>query len=166
MPTVLEFVIYGEAASKANSREIITLRKRDKATGIVKTVPRVRKSDKGLKFEKNTLKQIPPKCRVRMTGPVRVTLRMYYATNRPDLDESLLLDCLQDRYATVEYKGTKKRELVQAGCYRNDRQVRSKVVDHFIDRVNPRVEVRIEALTMQQCALELPVQTEDPFAMT
>ena len=91
---------------------------------------------------------------------------MFYASQRPDLDESLLLDCLQDRYQAVKQKGVIRRELVQAGCYRNDRQVRSKVVDHFIDRHNPRVEIRIEALAMQQGALELTEQADDPLAMT
>lgn len=146
----ISLVILGEAVSKANSREIITLRVKDKATGQVKHSPRVRKSDKALAFERDALKQIPPRCRVRLTGPVRVTLRMYYRTERPDLDESIVLDVLQDRYASVTRRGVRTRELVQHGVYRNDRQVRSKRVDHFIDRTNPRVEIVIEALVPQQ----------------
>ena len=82
---------------------------------------------------------------------MRVTLRLYYATERPDLDESLLLDVLQDRY---HGKG-EARVLVQSGVYRNDRQVREKHIFHCIDRTNPRCEVEVVPLHAQQVELAM-----------
>lgn len=154
--TQIAFTILGEPASKANSREIVTLRFRDKATGELKSSPRVRKSDKALGYEADALKQIPPRCRVQLAGPVRVTLRIFYASQRPDLDESVVLDVLQDRYKTVKRGDDKERVLVQKGVYVNDRQVREKHVFHGIDRANPRTEVVVEPLEAQQAALALP----------
>jgi Holliday junction resolvase RusA-like endonuclease len=85
---------------------------------------------------------------------VRVTLRIFYASERPDLDESVVLDVLQDRYSG---KG-EERELVQKGVYKNDRQVREKHVFHGIDRGNPRAEVTIETLEPQQPELVMPAK--------
>jgi len=152
----IRFTILGEAASKANSREIVVRGGR----------PASIKSEKALKFEANALKQIPPIHRVQLTGPVRATLRIFYASERPDLDESIVLDVLQDRYKAEKLTQRQKdagikprRILVQRGVYVNDRQVREKHVYHGIDRTNPRIEVLIEPLTAQQesFALELPV---------
>jgi Holliday junction resolvase RusA-like endonuclease len=151
MPDVLEFTIFGEAASKANSRELVTRTKITDGGKKVK-VPMVIKSEKAREFEANALRQIPPKCRVRLQGPVFVRLTMFYASERPDLDEAVVLDVLQDRYAKVP--NTTKKALVQNGCYRNDRQVRGKLVLHRIDRINPRIEVRIRPMTMQQNEFE------------
>lgn len=143
---MIEFTIYGEPASKANSRELATIGPRDNRRTIV------RKSDKALTYERDALKQIPPKARLRLEGPVRVTLRIFYATERPDLDESVVLDVLQDRWGQAAKDGTAAglRPLLQSGVYRNDRQVREKHVFHGIDRNNPRTEVRIEPLQAQQ----------------
>lgn len=58
-------------------------------------------------------------------------------------------------------KRTGERVLVQAGVYRNDRQVREKHIRHAIDRANPRAEILIEPLQPQQAAMALPV---DPLA--
>lgn len=147
--------IRGEPASKANSREIVTFRRRDPESGELRASPRVRKSDKALAFERSALLQIPSECRRRLTGPVRVTIRIFYASERPDLDESVLLDVLQDRYRTLKTKGRTARELVCAGVYRNDRQVREKHVYHGIDRANPRAEIVIEPMHAQQSELQL-----------
>lgn len=151
--TAISFTIFGEAASKANSREIVTRKKRmEDGTMAVRAVSI--KSDKALQYEANALRQIPPKARVQMEGPVRVTLRIFYATERPDLDESIVLDVLQDRWKTVELPGgEKKRELLQRGVYRNDRQVREKHVYHGIDKLMPRAEITVEPLQAQQGAL-------------
>lgn len=149
------FTILGEPASKANSRELVTLRYRDTDSGELRGRPRLRKSDKALAFERSALKQIPPQCRVQLTGPVRVTLRIFYATERPDLDESIVLDVMQDRYAYATRNGVRTRELVFKGVYRNDRQVRQKFVFHGIDRARPRTEIFVEPLTAQQATLAL-----------
>jgi Holliday junction resolvase RusA-like endonuclease len=147
--------IRGEPASKANSREIVTIRRRDPGSGELRASPRVRKSDKALAFERAALLQIPAECRRRLTGPVRVTIHIFYASERPDLDESVLLDVLQDRYRTLKTKCRAGRELVCSGVYRNDRQVREKHVYHGIDRANPRAEIVIEPIHAQQSELQL-----------
>ncbi|WP_395066157.1 hypothetical protein [Paraburkholderia silvatlantica] len=147
----IEFTIYGQASSKANSRRLVK----------IDDQPRSIKSKAALAFEKAMLKQIPPKARVQLEGPVRVSLRMWYGTERPDLDESIVLDCLQDRYATRKTKTGPVRELVQKGVIHNDRQVRAKVVVHAIDRANPRVHVIVEPFYPQQ--QQLMLTTDDPF---
>ena len=138
---IVKFTILGEAASKANSRKIATI------AGKTRSI----KSDKALGFEAMALRQIPPKARVRFDVPVRVTMRIYYASERPDLDESLVLDVLQDRYVTRFTglsDGTKEkaRVLLQAGVYQNDRLVREKHIYHGIDKAQPRVELEIETI--------------------
>ncbi|MBC8722110.1 RusA family crossover junction endodeoxyribonuclease [Paraburkholderia sp. 31.1] len=148
----IAFTILGEPASKANSRSIVSRRYRDDA-GRIRSRPMSIRSEKALAFERYALRQIPPLCRVQLTGPVRVTLRIFYASERPDLDESVILDVLQNRYTHVKVSGVRVRELAQAGVYMNDRQVREKHVYHGIDRTNPRTEVIVEPLAAQQCAL-------------
>lgn len=142
---MIRFVILGEACSKANSRRLVTFGER---AAIVK-------SKKALGFEKDALRQIPPVARQRLEGPVCVTLRIWYASERPDLDESIVLDVLQDRWSKAAGLAGTDRRLAQAGVYRNDRQVREKHVYHGIDRKNPRVEVLVEPMQAQQPALAL-----------
>jgi len=133
---VIAFTILGEPASKANSRKVATFGN---------LPPMLIKSDKARGYEKTALLQIPPVHRVRLAGPVRITMRIFYASERPDLDESLILDILQDRYTG---KGDARR-LVQAGVYQNDRQVREKHIYHAIDRKNPRTEIVVQSLAPQ-----------------
>lgn len=123
--------LLGEPASKANSRRLVTIHDR----------PASIKSRKALGYEADALRQIPPKARLRLEGPVCVTLHLYYRTQRPDLDESIVLDVLQDHFSR-----TNPRYLMQAGVYRNDRQVREKHVFHYIDKANPRAEIVVEEL--------------------
>lgn len=137
---MIKFVILGEPASKANSRVLSTIGPKDARRTIL------RKGDKALAYERDALRQIPPTARVRLEGPVEVTLRIWYASERPDLDESVVLDVLQDRWSG---RGD-ERVLVQPGVYRNDRQVRRKVVEHGIDRRNPRAEITVRPLQAQQ----------------
>ena len=137
---MIAFTILGEPASKANSREIVMIGGR----------PSVIKSKKALAYERDALRQIPASARKRIAGPVSVTLRIWYASERPDLDESVILDVMQDRYgkAPAVPAGCQKlpRPLLQAGVYQNDRQVREKHVFHGIDRANPRTEVVVQPL--------------------
>lgn len=155
----IRFTILGEPASKANSRKMWMIGGRtveiDGKRTRVGGQPRVLKSDKALSYERDALRQIPPLARQRIEGPVFVTLRMFYSSERPDLDESIVLDVLQDRWERPKTRDGEKGErvLVQAGVYRNDRQVRKKLVEHYIDRANPRVEIEIEPMQPQQVAL-------------
>ena len=137
--------ILGEPASKANSRQLVHVNDGEGGKRALFI-----KSAKARNYEADALKQIPPAARQRIEGPVRVTLRIFYASQRPDLDEAVVLDVLQDRWLKVEGR---ERELIQNGVYRNDRQVREKHVFHAIDRANPRAEVEVEPLVAQQVEL-------------
>ncbi|MGF6792745.1 hypothetical protein [Paraburkholderia sp. 35.1] len=150
----IEFTVYGQAASKANSRRLVT----------INDSPRSIKSKAALAFEQSMLRQIPPKARLRLKGPVRVAIRIWYASERPDLDESIILDCLQDRYKTRKTAAGDVRELVQRGVVCNDRQFRQKVIIHGIDRANPRAHIIIEPLQAQQIELAL-LDATDPFEL-
>lgn len=135
--------ILGEPASKSNSRKIVTIGGR----------PSSIKSDKGRNYERDALRQIPLHARQRIAGRVAVTMRIYYASERPDLDETLILDVLQDRWS--KDKRTGERVLVQAGVYRNDRQVREKHIYHAIDRSNPRTVIEIVPIDPVATELQL-----------
>lgn len=165
----IAFTIFGAPHSKANSREIsmigaklmdVVVGKNDDGTLKLEKARvggRVhsRKSDPALEYEKNAMRQIPPKARVRMEGPVRVTLRIFYESERPDLDESIVLDVLQDRWEKVKVPGKEEKErvLVHRGVYKNDRQVREKHVFWGLDKLRPRTEVHIEPMHAQQGGL-------------
>lgn len=129
---MIQFTILSEPASKANSRKIVSFDGR----------PSIIKSQKGRDYEKAALLQIPEHAKQMLVGKLRVTLRIFYASERPDLDESIILDVLQAKFKRD--KQTKQRELIRRGVYLNDRQVREKHVFHCIDRSNPRAEIDIE----------------------
>ena len=132
----IKFTILGQACSKANSRQLVHFGKR--------IVPI--KSAEALAYEKAALKQIPPAARQRLEGPCRITIHVYYESERPDLDPSVVLDCLQDRWEKVGAE----RVLTHKGVVRNDRQFREMHFFHGIDRHNPRAEIEIEPLVAQQ----------------
>jgi hypothetical protein len=60
-------------------------------------------------------------------GDLTIAIRIWYASKRPDLDESLILDCLQGI------------------AYENDRQVKEKHIYWMgVDKTNPRCEIEIQ----------------------
>jgi Holliday junction resolvase RusA-like endonuclease len=63
-----------------------------------------------------------------MTGDLKVTMHIYYASRRPDLDESLILD------------------LLQGYVYANDRQVKERHCYWGLDPENPRAEITVEKI--------------------
>ena len=113
----INFIIEGEPASKANSRRIVSFGKR----------LAVIKSDKARQYEKNFALQCPQLQNLIETD-VKVELIIYYASRRPDLDESVVLDCMQGK------------------IYANDRQVKQKYVYWGLDRERPRTHVRVSPL--------------------
>lgn len=145
----ITFTIYGQPYSKANSRRLVMIPdgKGGKRASFVK-------AKEALAYERDALKQIPPVHRVRLEGPVRLTARLFYATERPDLDASLIRDILQDRFAKDKKSG--ERVLVQNGVYRNDRQVREEHYYWGKDAANPRAELEIEAM-------EIPIARTAPL---
>ena len=114
---VLSQIIFGEPASKANSRRVVHYG----------GMSRLIKSKKALTYSdvfRQQCKTLP----TLMTGDLRVTLHIYYASRRPDLDESLILD------------------LLQGYVYANDRQVKERHCYWGLDPENPRAEITVEKI--------------------
>jgi|TARA_R110000851_G_scaffold82441_2_gene180705 Holliday junction resolvase RusA-like endonuclease len=110
--TTVNFVIHGEPASKANSRQIVTIRGR----------PAVIKSKKARDY----VKLFDQQCKVLpelLEGDLAVIITIHYASRRPDLDESVILDCMQGK------------------IYANDRQVKEKHIFWSLDREAPRSHI-------------------------
>lgn len=147
--TRITLTILGQPQSKANRRRLVKFGKRIASI----------KSVEALAYERGALLQIPSSARVRLVGPVRMWLRIFYTSERSDLDESIILDVLQDQFDGKD----DARRLVQGGIYRNDRQVRERHVWHAIDRINPRAEIVIEPMLAQQSTLSLILEEELPF---
>ena len=63
-----------------------------------------------------------------MSGDVRVDIIIYYASRRPDLDESVILVSMQ------------------GFIFENDRQVKEKHIFHRLDKANPRAEIIVTTL--------------------
>jgi Holliday junction resolvase RusA-like endonuclease len=107
-------VVHGEPASKANGRRLVRI------GGISQSI----KSKKALSYADAFKLQVQP-VEPLLEGELAMTIHIYYASQRPDLDESLILD------------------LLQGILYKNDRQVRERHVYHFVDKLNPRAEIWI-----------------------
>ena len=114
---VVSQIIFGEPASKANSRRVVHYG----------GMSRLIKSKKALTYSdvfRQQCKALP----TLMTGDLKVTLHIYYASRRPDLDESLILD------------------LLQGYVYANDRQVKERHCYWGLDPENPRAEITVEKI--------------------
>ena len=133
----VEFVVYGEPASKANSRRLVNNKKTGKTMFI--------KSSKALTYEKDFAMQCP-QLDPPIEGDVKVTIKIFYATRRPDLDESVILDCMQSK--RIKNPQTNKMEVIRNNVYLNDRQVREKHIIWGLDKDNPRAEIKVELLQM------------------
>jgi Holliday junction resolvase RusA-like endonuclease len=113
--SIVTFTIYGEPASKANSRQLVRTK-----TGR----PMFIKSQKARNYVDTFAKQCPRLDEL-MTGTVEVSIDIYYASRRPDLDESVILDCMQGY------------------IYTNDRQVKIKHIYWYLDKENPRAHISV-----------------------
>ena len=108
------FTIEGEPASKADQRKLVLIKGR--------MVPI--KSKKALDYVKEFQRQIP-KIDPLTEDYVKVEMMIYYASRRPDLDRSLILDCMQNY------------------VYYNDRQVKEKHIYWGLDKERPRTIIRV-----------------------
>jgi Holliday junction resolvase RusA-like endonuclease len=88
---------------------------------------RLIKSQKALNYSETFKQQCRPLATL-MTGDLRVTMWIYYASRRPDLDESLILD------------------LMQGLVYENDRQVKERHIYWGLDPDKPRAEIIVEQI--------------------
>ena len=86
--------------------------------------PRFIKSAKALSFVQAFQLQCP-KVDPLLEEDLSVTMTIYYTSRRRDLDESVVLDAMQNF------------------IYKNDRQVKEKHIFWGLDKTNPRVEVEI-----------------------
>ncbi|MEI6987332.1 MAG: hypothetical protein WCK65_14515 [Rhodospirillaceae bacterium] len=116
-------VIVGELASKANSRQAVP-RKSKGGKAFVAFI----KSDKALCWLDSAALQVPALPDL-LDGDLKISVRIWYATRRPDLDPSLLFDFLQGR------------------AFVNDRQLREQHIYHCLDKLNPRVVALIEPIS-------------------
>lgn len=107
------WTIYGEPASKANSRRL----GRDR-----EGVSRLFKSSKAQKYVEAFRRQAVPLPEL-FEGPVRVDITIWYASMRPDLDPSLILD------------------LLQGVAYKNDRQVVEMLIKRGEGKDTPRAYI-------------------------
>ena len=114
---VLSQIIFGEPASKANSRRVVRFG----------GMSRLIKSAKALSYSDAFKQQCKPLATL-MTGDLRITLHIFYASRRPDLDETLILD------------------LMQGLIYENDRQVKERHCYWGLDPENPRAEIIVEKI--------------------
>lgn len=147
------FVIHGQPVSMKNRRQLVRVQGR----------PMLIKSPEARQYEKDFQKQLPAAARQMLHGPVRVTMRLVYASQRPDMDGALLLDLMAPQFEKRKGKLQKvgdgefiqpvERVMVAKGCYCNDRQVRELHCYHGIDKANPRAEIEVETLEMQQAEL-------------
>tara|TARA_R100001143_G_C3346255_1_gene126953 strand:+ start:44 stop:439 length:396 start_codon:yes stop_codon:yes gene_type:complete len=128
----IQLLILGEPASKSNSRRAI----------FSKGTPRFIKSKKALDYKESFLAQINAQMRLNCaknesiyspcTCDVVVEMTIFYASRRPDLDESLILD------------------LLQGFAYENDRQVKEKHIYWGLDKDNPRTQIKISEHSIWQ----------------
>ena len=115
---VVSLKIFGEPASKANSRRVVR----------IGGMSRLIKSAKALTYADAFKQQVRDMHIDPVHGDVRVTMHIWYASRRPDLDESLILD------------------LLQGVAYVNDRQVKEKMIYWHLDPQEPRTDILVEQL--------------------
>ena len=111
-------MIFGEPASKANSRRIV--RRGRRLLSI--------KSEKALSYADHFRVQAAELDLAPLEGDVCVIMDIFYASRRPDLDESLILD------------------LMQGVSYANDRQVKEKHIHWHLDRDCPRCHIYVAVI--------------------
>jgi len=86
------------------------------------------KNAKALRFEQDFMLQVPPEYRnLRLGGPLRANVTVYYPNHRQDLDVALIFDLLQ-----------------KSGVIENDRNLVEQHLYRRIDAVDPRCEIEID----------------------
>jgi Holliday junction resolvase RusA-like endonuclease len=114
---MIELTVLGEPASKSNARRLVRVGRKF----------RIIKSKKALDYLDRLREQVAPLDPL-LDGNLEIWMDIFYASRRPDLDESLILDGLQ--------------KLI----YRNDRAIRIKHIRGFVDKENPRTEIKIREI--------------------
>lgn len=112
--------ILGEPASKANSRRLVYMGGK----------PRFIKSKKALLYSRDFDLQCPVRKNL-FEEDLSIAIKIYYRTRRPDLDESLILDLLEGK------------------VFKNDRSIKSKHVEHGLDKEHSRSVIVVSSLGNQ-----------------
>ena len=115
----VSFTVYGEPASKANSRQLVTIKGR----------PSVIKSAKARRYVIDFQKQCP-KLNQMLEGDLSISCHIWYASRRPDLDASLLFDSMEGM------------------IYKNDRALKEMHLFWHLDRKNPRAEIIVKQIRL------------------
>tara|TARA_R100001129_G_scaffold54595_2_gene37534 strand:+ start:1866 stop:2453 length:588 start_codon:yes stop_codon:yes gene_type:complete len=122
--TPCTITVYGEPASKANSRRLVMMGGK----------PRFIKSKKALGYSSSFNKQINSRKEL-IDNDVCVAIKVFYKTRRPDLDESLILDLMEEK------------------IYKNDRQVKIKYIEHGLDKENPRAVIVVGPVDQKELVI-------------
>jgi Holliday junction resolvase RusA-like endonuclease len=116
----ISLLVIGEPASKSNSRRLINRGGK----------PMFIKSQKALDYEAAAIPQIKVQMNKHrwqtIEKPCCLEAEIFYASRRPDLDESLIMDVLE-----------------KAGVYTNDRLIEEKHIYKHLDKENPRSVITV-----------------------
>ncbi len=112
--------VLGELASKSNSRRIVRFGSR---VASIKSQKALDYAQRFMLAVRHTLPKEP------YAGEVAIYAEVYYFSRRPDLDISLLQDCIQN-----------------AGIIKNDRSVVEIHCWKYLDPIRPRVNFRVVAV--------------------
>ena len=115
----VSFTVYGEPASKSNSRQLVTIKGR----------PAFIKSAKGRRYVIDYQKQCPKLSQL-LEGDLSISCHIWYASRRPDLDASLIFDSMEGM------------------IYKNDRALKEMHLFWHLDRKNPRAEITVKQIIL------------------
>jgi Holliday junction resolvase RusA-like endonuclease len=115
----VSFTVYGEPASKANSRQLVTIKGR----------PAFIKSAKARRYVIDFKKQCP-KLNQMLEGDLSIEIHIWYASRRPDLDASLIFDAMEGM------------------IYPNDRRLKQMHLFWHLDRENARAEIIVKQIRL------------------
>jgi len=115
----VSFTVYGEPASKSNSRQLVTIKGR----------PAFIKSAKARRYVIDFQKQCPKLSQL-LEGDLSISCHIWYANRRPDLDASLIFDSMEGM------------------IYKNDRALKEMHLFWHLDRKNPRSEITVKQIIL------------------
>ncbi len=116
----VSFEIKGQPYSKANSRKLVSIGGK----------PRFIKSAPARRYVTDFQSQCPQLDEL-LEGDLEVEISIFYSTRRPDLDSSLILDCMENH------------------IYKNDRQVKRQILYWGLSKENPRAEIRVTEIEIK-----------------
>jgi len=140
---MIDLIILGNVPSKSNSYRIITLPVKGaipcRACGQREThASSLAKTSVMSKYEKSYQQQIGDSLRQDISGRLTATIRVYYDSERPDTD-----GCLKAALDGLQPPKVKDGADRIPGVILNDRQIRKIILERFLDRDRPRIEIAL-----------------------